>query len=66
MAGRPGDGCDDPREVHKHWCGFCGAALAFASVECRALIVVPRCPRCGGTDWRDDVDDLTAPNYREH
>lgn len=58
MAARPGDGCDDPRSVHTHWCGFCGAVLAFSLLECQRLAFVPGCPRCGGTDWRGDVDRL--------
>ncbi len=65
MSGRPGDGCDDPREVHAHWCGFCGAELAFSRTQCAQLVIVPPCPRCQGTDWRTDVDELTAPDYRD-
>jgi ribosomal protein S27AE len=65
MAGRPGDGCDDPRETHPHWCGRCGARQMFAALECAQLMTVPACPRCGGTDWRDEVDELTAPDHRD-
>ncbi len=65
MAGQPGGGCDDPRGIHPHWCGFCGAQLAFSAAECRQLRIVPPCPRCGETQWRDEIDDLTAPDYRE-
>lgn len=66
MTGIPGAGCRDPREIHRHWCGTCGAERAFARAECAQLAAVPRCPRCRGTDWRDEIDDLTAPDYREH
>ena len=65
MSGQPGAGCTDPREIHEHWCGFCGAKLAFTKTECRQLYVTPPCPRCGETDWRDEVDELTGPDYRE-
>jgi len=65
MTGQPGGGCDDPREVHLHRCGFCGARLEFATAVCRQLVIVPPCPRCGERDWRGDVDELTAPDYRE-
>jgi hypothetical protein len=65
VTGEPGGGCDDPRSIHLHWCGFCGAALAFTAVECAALQVVPPCLRCGERDWRSDVDEMTAPDYRE-
>ena len=65
MAGQPGGSCDDPRDVHEHWCGFCGASQAFAAVECRQLVIVPPCPRCGERDWRSEADGLTAPDYRE-
>ncbi len=65
MAGMPGAGCDDPRDVHPHWCGFCGAKLLFSKVECGALIIVPPCLRCGEKQWRSEVDELTAPDFRE-
>jgi hypothetical protein len=65
MAGQPGDGCDDPRSIHPHWCDFCGAQLEFSSLQCRQLRIVPPCPRCGEHRWRSDIDDLTAPDYRE-
>lgn len=65
MSRPPGGGCDDPREIHEHWCGFCGAVRAFSSDECRQLRIVPPCMRCGEKDWRDDIDELTAPDYRE-
>ncbi len=65
MGGQPGAGCDDPRRAHAHWCGFCGAREWFSADDCRALIVVPSCLRCGGRDWRDDIEELTAPDYRE-
>jgi hypothetical protein len=48
------------------WCGFCGAkqylpkkipALRFPEVD--------RCPRCRERDWRDEIDEITAPDYRE-
>lgn len=65
MSGMPGAGCDDPREIHNHWCGFCGAQLAFSANECRALLVVPPCPRCSEQQWKTDVDELTAPDFRE-
>lgn len=65
MSGRPGAGCDDPREVHPHWCGFCGVLLFFGRVQCVHLIIVPPCPRCDGTDWRTEVDEMTSPDYRE-
>jgi hypothetical protein len=65
MSGRPGDGCDDPRDDHPHWCGTCGAKKLFASVECALLPFVPPCPRCASTDWRGEADELTAPDYRE-
>lgn len=65
MSGQPGAGCDDPRAIHFHWCGFCGAEVAFTSAQCRQLLIVPPCPRCRETDWRSDVDELTAPDHRE-
>ena len=65
MSGQPGAGCDDPRELHTHWCGFCGAKLMFSFDECRLLRFTPPCPRCGETQWRDEIDELTAPDYRE-
>jgi RNA polymerase subunit RPABC4/transcription elongation factor Spt4 len=37
----------------------------FAALECAQLMTVPACPRCGGTDWRDEVDELTAPDHRD-
>jgi ribosomal protein L40E len=65
MSGQPGDGCDDPRNIHPHWCGFCGAELLFSAIECRSLMIVPPCRRCRSTDWRSEVDEMTAPDYRE-
>ncbi|MFJ1653684.1 hypothetical protein ACIOC2_20300 [Streptomyces sp. NPDC088337] len=65
MTGRPGDGCNDPRPTHPHWCGTCGAQLLFSAEECRLLMIVPPCLRCQGTDWKSEVDELTAPDYRE-
>lgn len=65
MAGRPGDGCDDPRLAHPHWCGDCGAQRLFSSEECGLLMIVPQCPRCQGADWKSEVDALSAPDYRE-
>jgi hypothetical protein len=65
VSAQPGDGCDDPREIHPHWCGTCGAEQTFSSLECQHLVFVPPCPRCAGTDWRSETDELTAPDYRE-
>lgn len=65
MTGRPGDGCDDPRDAHPHWCGTCGASQLFSSLGCTSLLIVPPCPRCSGTNWRAEADELTAPDYRE-
>ncbi|MDT0608912.1 hypothetical protein [Streptomyces lancefieldiae] len=65
MAGRPGDGCNDSRETHPHWCGTCGAQRLFSTEECRLLVIVPPCPRCQSAAWKDVVDELTAPDYRE-
>ncbi|MGX1220280.1 hypothetical protein RKD42_001539 [Streptomyces ambofaciens] len=65
MAAQPGDGCDDPRPMHSHWCGICGAQRLFSSEECKLLMVTPPCPRCYGADWRSEVDALTSPDRRE-
>lgn len=65
MSGQPGSGCDDPRDTHSHWCGFCGAKQLFALIQCQSLRIVPRCPRCGEANWRGDVDEITAPDHRE-
>jgi hypothetical protein len=65
MSGQPGAGCDDPRDVHTHWCGFCGAQQEFTAIQCQSLRIIPPCPRCGNTDWRDEIDGITAPDYRE-
>lgn len=65
MSGRPGDGCDDPRDTHPHWCGTCGAEVMFSRAQCQAFLIVPPCPRCCGCDWCDEVDELTAPDFRE-
>jgi hypothetical protein len=65
MSSRPGAGCNDPRDPHAHWCGFCGAEQWFGTAECRNLLLVPPCLRCGERDWRDDIDELTAPDHRE-
>lgn len=51
MSARPGDGCDDPRQIHPHWCGSCGAELLFSRAQCRQLLLVPPCPRCGELQW---------------
>lgn len=61
MSGMPGASCDDPREVHMHWCGFCGAECLFAAAECETLRIVPPCDRCGEALWRDEIDSLTLP-----
>jgi len=37
----------------------------FGAAQCRQLVIVPPCPRCGERDWRSEVDELTAPDYRE-
>lgn len=66
MTSVPSGGCDDPRNLHHHWCGFCGASLAFSRIQCRQLRFVPPCPRCGEKDWRGDVDELAAPDHREN
>lgn len=63
---QPGNGCTDPRSIHRHWCGFCGTQLAFADAECQQLLIVPPCPRCGEQQWRNEVDELMAPDHREH
>jgi hypothetical protein len=65
MTGRPGDGCGDPRPTHPHWCGTCGAQRLFSAEECTLLMTVPPCPRCQGTNWKSEVDELTAPDYHE-
>lgn len=65
QSGQPGDGCTDPRETHLHWCGFCGAQRDFAKIECKQLRIIPPCLRCGERDWRNEIDSLTAPDYRE-
>lgn len=54
VSGQPGDGCTDPRSVHDHWCGFCGALVTFSALMCQRLRVPPCCPRCGERDWRSD------------
>lgn len=64
-AGRPGNGCEDPRDIHPHWCGFCGAQRMLTALECAQLLIVPPCSRCSGTKWRSETDELTAPDYRE-
>jgi hypothetical protein len=65
VTGQPGDGCPDPRAIHPHWCGFCGAQLMFTPIQCRSLIIIPPCSRCGEKQWRNEIDELTAPDYRE-
>lgn len=65
MSGQPGAGCDDPRRIHQHWCGFCGAAQLFSQGQCQQLRMIPPCPRCGEKRWRGDVDEVTAPEIRE-
>ena len=65
MTGHPAWGCDDPRGIHPHWCGFCGVRLLFVAASCCQLMIVPPCPRCGERDWRSEGDELTAPDYRE-
>lgn len=65
MSNQPGDGCEDPREIHYHWCRFCGAVIYFSKVECYSLYEVPPCPRCDEADWGTEIDELTLPNYQE-
>ncbi len=65
MSGQPGGGCDDPRAIHPHWCGFCGAVEVFTAAQCARLRFVPPCTRCREHDWRSEVDELTAPDHRE-
>jgi hypothetical protein len=65
MSGMPGDGCDDPRTTHPHWCGFCGAERLWSAIECQHLRFTPPCPRCGEKDWRSEVDEMTGPDFRE-
>ncbi len=65
MTGQPGDGCQDGCATHPHWCGFCGAYLMFTDVQCGLLVIVPPCPRCGEKQWRNEVDELIAPDFRE-
>jgi hypothetical protein len=65
MIGRPGDGCDDPRLAHPHWCGTCGAQRLFSIEECRLLAIVPSCPRCQGVNWKSEIDELVVPDHRE-
>jgi hypothetical protein len=36
----------------------------FAALECVQLMFVPACLRCGGTGWRDDIDELATPENR--
>jgi hypothetical protein len=64
-TGQPGAGCDDPRHMHNHWCGFCGAVLVFTRAQCQQLRVVPPCSRCGEQQWRNEVNEIIAPDYRE-
>lgn len=47
------------------WCGFCGAVRWFGQVQWKSLRVEPSCPRCGEKDWRDQVDEITAPDHKE-
>lgn len=65
MTGMPGKGCTDPRHVHAHWCGFCGAEVVFSLIACQSLVIVPPCPCCGEMNWRDEIDALTGPDFRE-
>lgn len=65
MSGQPGAGCTDPRTYHRHWCGFCGAEMMFSAECCRDLAIIPPCPRCGSQDWRDDIDEMFAPDFHE-
>jgi predicted RNA-binding Zn-ribbon protein involved in translation (DUF1610 family) len=65
MGSMPGAGCTDPRSTHPHWCGFCGAYLLFSAAQCRQLVTTPECPRCREVAWRNEVDELAAPDYRE-
>jgi hypothetical protein len=37
----------------------------FSRIECEALRFVPPCPRCRSKDWRGEVDELAAPDFRE-
>lgn len=64
-GGQPGAGCSDPRDSHRHHCGFCGAELAFSRAQCQQLLIVPPCPRCGERQWRSEIDELTDPDWRE-
>lgn len=59
VSGQPGGGCDDPRKIHPHWCGFCGAELLFSATQCQRLVMVPPCDRCGKKEWRSEIDGLT-------
>lgn len=56
---------DDP--IHYRWCGFCGAKQAYSPEGIASLRFpeVDKCPRCGERDWRDELDELTAPDFRE-
>lgn len=65
MSGQPGDGCIDPRGIHPHWCGFCGAERLFSRIECTQLVIVPPCPRCREQQWKSEVDEIVAPDFRE-
>jgi len=38
----------------------------FSAIQCRQLRFVPPCPRCQSTDWRDEIDEMTAPDFREN
>jgi hypothetical protein len=44
---------------------MCGARRLFSAEECGLLMTVPPCPRCDGTDWCGEVDELAAPDSRE-
>ncbi|HZQ33710.1 MAG TPA: hypothetical protein VFB19_18510 [Mycobacterium sp.] len=53
--------------VRFRWCGFCGAKQAYSPEQVAALRFpeVDKCPRCGERDWRDEWDEMTAPDFRE-
>jgi hypothetical protein len=51
--------------IRYEWCGFCGAKLYYSQKQLDQRICAPPCPRCGEKDWRDEMDELTAPDQRE-
>ena len=56
--GQPGDGCQDPRDLHCHRCAACGFERTFSRAMCRALPVVPHCEMCAASEWRYEIDYL--------